>query len=384
LYDIRIIDNEIRDMGESGISTVRFFQVGVITVHGLDVEFNRILHCVQLELGDNPFDLTLPLGFGGISLIAVERLTVRECFIENNGLSYIDPICGAYVLMGRGLIFEENQILDNGQLTSTSKQPTAGPRGGIYIAHARVPLSSGEKNGEETGFPATRVTDNTIIAPLGRALWLVAKGLVSVSNNELASHGIETGIGILGAAVSIINLGFTYEIAEFTSFSSMALNQPKASVVIGTRLAVGGEILFTDNQVVLVPQERVRQFVFSSVELLSLDDVACEDNQCEARMGATFLLTNGFVLAWSTRVNGNRFEEAITPGLSGVTIGVFNCTSMNQGTRCFAVLGVPALTLSTGNRSFVTLLAAIAKQPDPCETFQKRFGASMTSFGLSG
>jgi hypothetical protein len=383
LYDIRIIDNEILNMGESGISTVRFFQAGIIMVFGLDVELNRVLHCVQLELGDNPFDSGLPLGFGGISLIAVERLTVRDCFIERNGVSHIDPICGAYVLMGRGLIFEENQILDNGPLTATSKQPTVGPRGGIYIGLAGTPVSGVENNVEVTGFPATRVSDNTIIAPLGRALWAVAKGLVSVSKNELSSHGIETGAGIMGATVSILNLGFAYEIGEFTNFSSMALNQPKADAFTSTRLTVGGEILFTDNHVVLIPQERRGQFVFSSLDLLSLDDVACEDNQCEARMGLNFLLANAFVLAWSARMNGNRFEEAITPGLSGVTIAVLNCTSMNQGTRCFAVLGAPSVTVNTGNRSFVTFISGITKQPDPCAGFQKRFDAAMARFGFS-
>ncbi len=384
LLDIRVIDNEIRNMGESGISTVRFFKVGMITVRGLEIELNRILRCVQLELGDNPFDPTLTLGFGGVTLLAVERLTLRDNFIEENGLSFIDPICGVFVLLARGFIAENNRILDNGPRTQTNKQPTAGPRGGIFITHAVTPVSGQERNIERTGFPATRIAGNTVIAPLGRALTLTAKGLVFVSNNELTSRGMENGLGIFGAAVSIFNLGYTYEIAEFASFSGMALNQPNTEAVAITRPSAGGEILFTDNQVLLVPPPQFGQFVFSSVELITLDDVAFEDNQCEARMGLDLLLTNGFVLAWSTRMNGNRFEESILPGLSGLTIAVFNCTSMNQGTRCFAVLGVPALTVNTGNRSFVTLLALFLKQPDPCAEFQKRLIAAMAKFGFGG
>lgn len=382
LLDIRILDNEIRDMGESGISTVRFFTAGIIAIRGLDVELNRILHCVQLELGDNPFDPKIPLGFGGVSLMAVERFTLRDNFIEANGRSFIDPICGVYILLARGFIAENNQILDNGPATQTNKQPTAGPRGGIFIAFASTPLSGVEETGERTGFPATKITANTILSPLGRALTLIAKGLVSVSDNELTSRGVEAGLGIIGAAVFVLNLGLTYEIAEFTGFRTMALNQPRTEASVKTRLSAGGEILFTDNQVLLAPPVEAGKLVFSSVELLSLDDVEFEDNQCEARMGLEFLVANGFVLAWSTRMSGNRFEESILPGFSGITLAVMNCTSMNQGTRCFLVIGPSAVTINTGNRSFYTYIALALNQPDPCAAFQKRFAASMTKFGF--
>jgi len=384
LLDIRIIDNEIGDMGECGISTLRYFKVGMITVHNLDIELNRIVHCVQLDLGDNPFDPALTLGFGGVSLVAVERLTLRSNFIEGNGHSFIDPICGVFILQARGFIAENNQILDNGPNTQTGKQPTAGPRGGIYIILAGTPVSGSEQNMERTGFPAARIMGNTVIAPLGRALRLTARGLVSVSDNELTSRGVEAGQFFMGAAVLILNLGFTYEIGEFVNFSSMVLNQPRTDAPARTRLNVGGEILFTDNQVLLAPLIGRGQFVFSSVELLSFDDVEFEDNQCEARMGfSDFLLTNGFALGWSTRMNGNRFEEAITPGLSGLTIALFNCTSMNQGTRCFAVIGLAVLTINTGNRSLMTLLGSITHRGDPCEVFQKTFEAAMSKYGFS-
>jgi hypothetical protein len=397
LFDIRIIDNEIRDMGQSGISTVRFFAAGIITVRWLQVELNRILNCVRLELGDNPFNPALPLGFGGIALIAVERFTLRDNFIEGNGISSIDPICGVYLLLARGFIAENNQILDNGRTLETQKSPTAGPRGGIYIGMAATSLailagaairagaalnSAAVQPSELTGFPAIKITGNTVVSPLGRAIRAVARGLVSITNNELTSRGVESGDGMNGAAVLILDLGFTYEIAEFSNFSTMGINQPSTTVV-ASRLAPGGEILFTDNQVLLAPPVQRGQFVFSSVELLSLDDVAFEDNQCEARMGAVFFLVHGLVLAWSTRMNGNRFEEAITPGLSGLTIAVLNCTSMNQGTRCFAVIGQPVVTVNTGNASFASYLALVAKQADPCTVFQKRFATNMVKYGFS-
>jgi len=82
-------------------------------------------------------------------------------------------------------------------------------------------------------------------------------------------------------------------------------------------------------------------------------------------------------------MSGNRFQEAITPGFSGVTIAVLNCTTANQGTRCFLVLGSPSVTVSTGNSSFVNFLAAAAGHPEPCGPFQKRFGATVSKFGLA-
>src|SRR5262249_40019924 len=155
--------------------------------------------------------------------------------------------------------------------TQTNKQPTAAPRGGIYITFATTPLlaiQSQDKGTERTGFPVAKITANTVLSPLGRALTLLAKGLVSVSENEFTSRGAEPGVGLRGAAVLIFNLGLTYEIAEFTGFSTMALNQPKTDATANTT-AVGGEILFTDNQVLLAPPVQRERIVFSSVELLS-------------------------------------------------------------------------------------------------------------------
>jgi hypothetical protein len=389
LLDIRILDNDILDMGECGISTLRFFDpnnVGMIVVRGLDVELNRILRCMQLDLGGNPFGLNILLGYGGVTLVAVERFTLRDNLIEGNGNSFIDPICGVFILMARGFIAENNQILENGARVVTSQQPTAGPRGGIVVMQAQTPFSGIERPVQHIGFPAARITGNTVIAPMGRALLLAARGLVSVVNNEFTSRGVFPTQFDTGVTVLIFNLGFAYEIGQFTGFTTMGLNQPSADVSskIGILASVGGEILFNDNQVLLAPLDESGPAIFSSVELYSLDDVQCEGNQFEARVGQEFLLLNGLFFGWSTRVTGNRFEEAVTLGLSAFTLGVFNCTSMNQGTRCFLVLGVPALTANSGNKSLVTWLAALNNQTDPCAVFQRRMSTSLGNLGFGG
>jgi hypothetical protein len=384
LLDIRIIDNEISAMGQNGISTLRYFRVGVINVRGLDMEMNRILRCVQLELSGKPVVSPLLLGYGGVALISVERFTLRNNLIEQCGVSFIDPICGVYILISRGFIAEGNQICDNGLRIQTCKQPTAGPRGGILIGAALTPLLGGDVPVPGTGFPAARIDSNIVIAPFGRALELAARGLVLVANNELASWGVDRE-STIGVAVLISNLGVAYEIAPYAGFSTMGTNQPATGLsTAAQRIASGGEILFGHNEVLLAPLNESGPAIFTSIELLSLDDIQFENNQCEARVGKESLTVNGFALGWSVRMNGNRFEEFPAPGLSGLTIGAYNCTTMNQGTRCFAVAGVPALTVDTGNRSLTTLLAQAAGNPDPCAVFQRRFSAVMTSFGLSG
>jgi len=389
LLDIRILDNDIFDMGECGISTLRFFDpknVGFIVVRGLDVELNRILRCMQLNLGGNPFVPNILLGYGGVTLVAVERFTLRNNLIEGNGQSFIDPICGVYILLARGFIAENNQILDNGPRVVTSQQPAAGPRGGIVVVLAQTPFSGIERPVQNTGFPAARITGNTVVVPMGRALALLARGLVSVNNNELTSLGVFPTQFDTGVTVLIFNIGSAYEIAQFNGFTSMGLNQPSVSLTskIGISGGVGGEVLFNDNQVLLAPLDASAPAIFSSVELVSYDDVGFESNQCEARVGQGLMLLNGFVVAWSARTLGNRFEEAVTLGLSAFTIGVFNNTSMNQGTRCFLVLGLPALTVNTGNKSLVTQLAIINKTTDPCAAFQRRMSTGFESFGLGG
>jgi hypothetical protein len=199
LYDIRILDNDILDMGTCGISTLRFFEpaFGPVNVRGLDVEQNRIRHCVQLELGDNPFGPGTPVGFGGVTLVAVEDFELRGNRIEENGNSYIDPICGVYVGLARGFVAESNIIAENGPRIATAKQPTTGPRGGIVIEMALTPLfeMGGEmaRDAERTGSPAARIGDNIVTAPHGRALALKARGSVMVEGNVFTSRGVETG-----------------------------------------------------------------------------------------------------------------------------------------------------------------------------------------------
>jgi hypothetical protein len=79
----------------------------------------------------------------------------------------------------------------------------------------------------------------------------------------------------------------------------------------------------------------------SSIVLLSLDDIAMQDNQCDCDLVIDFVGIHALTLAWSVRMTGNRFKEGLRNAyLSALTVGLFNDTSHNQGTHCFLCRGL--------------------------------------------
>lgn len=386
LRDIRIIENDILDMGLNGIATLRFpvkAREARIFVRDLDIELNRIRKCVQLDLGERPFSANFPYGYGGVSLAACEYLTARNNWIERNGRSFVDPICGVYVLAGAGLLIEQNQITDNGPLTDAQRQPTPGPRGGIVVERALTPVAEKEKSFALTrrdGFPALRVSDNVVISPLGPALQAFARGLVFVEGNQLTSLGVEPRVaspeaggipGALaqlgGATVRIFNAGISsdfQDLAEFTGFSPLRVglhtdggNLRATELVPQFPRQPSGNVLFNDNQVLLAPAEVKDDVIQSSILIISGDDISMEGNQCDCRLNRQRLLMNALVIGISIRVSDNRFKETLDGnGVSAVTVGLMNSTAHNEGTRCFIILGMNALSIKGPNRSLITLI----------------------------
>ena len=391
LLDIRILENDILDMGLNGISTLRYFKQGFgpIVVRGLDIEENRIRHCLQLDLGDKPFGGSFPVGFGGVSLVATEEFMLRNNWIEKNGRSFIDPVCGVYILWGRGLAIESNHIADNGPQVQTNKQPTAGPRGGIIVLLARTPLAdtglsaSPKQVVVRQGYPAARIAGNTVIAPLGRSLWLGAQGLVSVEGNEFTSLGVDNDGNPNGVTVTILDAALSFEAGGiFVGFSNVGKNSPQGGMsalagAISTGV-IGGKVLFNDNQVLLSPPPGRADTISSSIFILTFDDVLADGNQSECRLLNQDLLANGFVFAWSTRVSDNRFEERLAlPGVSAFTWAPMNSTTDNQGTRCFVIIGLAALANRTGNRSLLSLFNS-----DFCKTLSAAVAAQLKGSGF--
>ena len=414
LREVRIVDNRIEDMGQSGITVDRFFDMDTnpdfITVEDLVIEQNRITGCMRLEVGILPFNLRDVIGFGGVALADVEYLVIRENLIANNGRSSLDPICGVFVLHGAGMAIDGNRILHNGQPAEADQQPRPGRRGGIVLAFARAraveQLSVAVFNFDFTGLrqdgvPAARVHDNVVVAFQGRALEILALGPVSVKANQLTAKGsafmrqvpvpgtttntrfvsaspaanvplknrAATSNPLLafldalgGSVVWIFNLGVSNEIyIQLFGLSGLFLLDdlptPEAiENVDDPRFFIGGNVLFNDNQVVLDALGPVITLSLSSVFLGCLDDVSMNANQCDCDLALDLVLTNALTFGWSQRMADNRFKEGLLNAFfSGVSLTLMNTTTDNQGTHCFFPVGNAAVSHISGNRSLVQL-----------------------------
>jgi len=426
LTDVRIIENLIEEMGASGISVARFFEMedapDFITVVGLLIERNRIRHCLRLLIGPLNDRIRDVIGFGGVALADVERLVLRDNHIEQNGAESLDPVCGVFVLHGEGLTIDRNHILDNGRVDEEKNPLRPGRRGGIVLSLARAPVTpefaplenlgnQGFVGARQSGLPAAHVHDNIVVSPAGRALEMIALGPVSVEGNELTAKGsifrnplsvpttntttgrasVAAGLaytslagtsnpvmGLMdllgGAAVAILNLGVSNEVyLQLFGLSGLFLldNLPTPEAATDhddPRFFVGGNILFNDNQVVLDAFAPGTTLTMSSILLITLDDVSMHGNQCDCDLLFDIAILNAIVLGWSIRVADNRFKEGLlNTAYSGLTLALMNETTDNQSTHCLFPIGLPNLSNLQHNRALVQISSVEA-----CRSFHNR------------
>jgi hypothetical protein len=235
----------------------------------------------------------------------------------------------------------------------------------------------------QDGAPALIVAENVVVAREGRALCAIGVGPMVIHGNQLTAHGSNTLrripiagalaggfnlttlalIGLLsrrqtrnplmayldilgGAAVAVLNLGLSNEIyLQLLGFSGLGLVDPQQPPGGGfdddIRLLANGNVQFNDNQVVFDSLSPAVTLTLSSVLLLSLDDVSIQDNQCDCDLLFDFVGIHAIALGWSVRMQGNRLKEGlINAFLSGMTLGLFNDTTHNQGTHCFVDVGL--------------------------------------------
>jgi hypothetical protein len=112
----------------------------------------------------------------------------------------------------------------------------------------------------------------------------------------------------------------------------------------------GGNVMFTGNQTTLDLQDNVINFAFSSQLIVSLDDVAYNNNQADIRSVFDLLLTDVGVVGATVRANDNRFQEGFTVTLNSlITAGFMNLAATNQATHCIQVFGPAAFTAALAN-----------------------------------
>ena len=401
LYTISIAENTIKRMGLSGIGVVSFLKLEtiqlMIQVENLTIYRNQISECAQQLPIPIPDTMFGQVGFGGIALTGCESAIIQENRIENNGISYLDPICGVFILFGDRIEISNNYIVNNGKLVpkTEKERPRRGLRAGIFIS---LSLASriGELLGDiadvvktglpfDDGVPAVKVHGNVVTQPLGQALFIIAIGPVSVVNNQFTSQDIDAQADFftsIAGAVFILNLGYTIQeflglgLLKATQFGKAQYNPPSAAVATpnGFELQPGvfaaaffygtfwpsGKVLFNDNQTTLDLRAIEPELLFSSQFIFTLDDIGFSSNQSDCNTLIDVLVTNTWLMGFSIRTNDNRFREGLLfTILSLFSFGILNTNTYNQGSHCFLALASrPRLRV---NRDNIVLFAQFCK-----------------------
>lgn len=393
LEDIGITHNSIQRMGMGGIGMAGFFNINAMTdtilVDRLRIEHNSIHHCLllpQTEISPNHLHL---FSYGAIALSVVQCLHIVNNRLENNGQDISDPVCGIYALHVEGAEISHNRIVDNGaRFTNPTEDGRPGRRSGIHLQTVETALDDLLYDDNEShilrqnGTAAAKIHDNTVVQPLGQALYMVARGPVQVTGNILTSRGVMPlqNLTTFSGTVFIVNLGLPEEFLNIlTNFAAVTKGksadfldtvEPSSYQRTAATLKINpfsgipianGNVQFCNNQCSLDLLGTEVTFVWNSILVMSLDDVAFSDNQCECSLdlvrGYDFIALPTFILGLTVRLNGNRFEEGLFNALlSAHSWGLFMHTAVgNQATHCLwlrdAVL--PNRTRTSDNIAFL-------------------------------
>jgi hypothetical protein len=380
IYEIYIERNTIRSMRLSGIGPFKQdFGSHYPLVENLTIEGNLIESCAWLD--DQNLSIT---AVGGVVLAAAENTAIHHNRIQNNGLTYKDPICGVYIKYGENIDISHNRIVNNGPIEFLiDADIRTGKRGGIVIdtcvsfeytdirdaaddqVYTRQTLSLTEVAGE-FGLHAFKAHDNVVMQPLGRALSLNVRGPVSILNNRFTTLDIDfrnspetvwagcvyifnfgLSQNLVGLMISIFDL-FNIEITDNFNWQSILI--PLINTVMGNYFP-GGNVNFCNNQVTLELRGKEfagrgsrpdidLDFALSSILIFSLDDVGFMGNQTDCNFFIDALFTNTAIFAVSGRSCNNRFKEGLLLAFYSLfSLGLINTATNNQATHCLYARG---------------------------------------------
>lgn len=408
LTDIDIIDNQIEHMGRNGIAVLGFFDLEdsdeFISIENLNITHNHIEDCLNSSLPAIVSSMEDDMGYGGIALADVLNLRIHDNDILNNGSNPVDPVCGIYVLHGEGVEICDNRIYGNGK-KGDDVDYKVGPRSGIHLVYAIAPSISIAFSNKfsnlprQNGIPAAKIHNNIVSHPVGRALTINALGPVVVTDNQLTSRGvIKKDDSSKVSTVSILNLGMSNElyfqiggfaqlVGQRANLHSLNANMKNATAESITflssnlddfklgRYLANGNVMFSNNQVVLDELDSITNGIVSATRILSMDDISCNNNQCDYSLLGDFIVFPNILFAPSLRITDNRFKESIAGAIFSVlAFGVMNTSTNNQATHCIISRGFPGLEVVKDNiELFDVLTGGIADSI--CKTFKKMIKA---------
>jgi hypothetical protein len=319
-----------------------------------------------------------------------EDLSIRNNRIEENGLQYLGPVHGIFVIYGTQIDISHNDVVGNGLRGENDLQ--RGSSGGVTVflstsTSSLLHVDTEENTRGDIMKHAVRFHDNNVFQPLGRALTLHGLGPMSVVNNQLitefasvdalspdvlsslTSQEVEGFMAYLqmvtrAGSIFILNLGMapllqilqSYGKGETVSSNGGDSVSDSGSVDIREMEKVyieemvaptevllklpTGTTMFSNNQV----RMGASQNSMISSAIITLDDLSFNNNQLHVFSGPNIYL-NSFILGYTIRALGNRLQEPMsllwlrTLGYSGrlslLSYALaLNNTSNNQGDHC--------------------------------------------------
>jgi len=369
LERVFIEDNRILELAGDGIGVAWFFDSteeeeqpdDLITVRDLRVARNWIEGC---NFGEHePVEGFLQgwSGHGPIALAGVEDGALFDNELRDNGVSTTEPLCGIFILSAQGVAIEQNRVTGNGQ----SGAEYVGYLGGIVLPHV-APFSSDE--GEWNGSSAARIVGNRVVAPEGPALSLRASsGSVEISANELLSRA-RLRATAAGIVVDVINAGVLSE--DFNPSDGFDGSETPAQ---------GGQVVYSRNQVDWLPPKSESALGLWLSLVLTLDDLALQNNVCRADLpaGDGLLFFDLLAFGMTANIADNRYRERPGSALFSVAaLGLLNNTTDNVATHCYYVFDAstsssPSDGAALNNRSLVH-----AVSPAWCPQFKGKAGGA--------
>jgi hypothetical protein len=387
LLRILIARNRIRNMGLCGIGPVGFFNLlqalEVITIEDLTISSNTITSTVLSTIAAASESTSL-FGYGAICVPDVVNLIIRDNTITDFGATPGLDVCGIFVLHGEMVEISRNHVIETRDWNENAgdvQKPGSGASAGIMILLVEPPTltaaystspwaAAGSSAGSilspvyEPGLPALRLEHNVVRVPLGYTLAVLGFGPFSIVNNHFGCGGTIRASGTpIAQTVLIMNLGKAIESAATAGTFSGQFQTAGASYTHASATNVAssssGGVLFTNN-VCQLESRASRQAAFSSVLILSLDQLLFNSNHCWIDGPERSAFVDAALLAGSIQVTSNRFQEAIGSVVaSGVTFGTLNISTQNLSTYCLLVEGT--LYRNTDNLAVITLT-----NPDAC------------------
>jgi hypothetical protein len=348
---VRILDNIIARMNNSGVATALDGDEDAGDVEDVTIAGNHISQCARVA-AVKPFN---SLAVGGIVMQQSHRVRVRGNQIVENGNGQI-PACGMYFAECFALELDDNHIEGNGVATDSRQGAGAGTYQGGIIGIGIFPETFTVPGGNPElpslivprGDPAITVRGNTVLCPSGQPLFIYGIGAMFISDNALTCTAFrQNPARLFTQPISVVNLGASYFLAgqepslDLIVNTNLTADPPSPEQVLTTpRILFDGRILFENNQVTFKPRVTPPPAAGITCFLATFDDVAVEGNEFVTEQSVV-MLADVSAVGFTCRLTGNRFSEVpFTAFFSSMALGQQAMTSLNQATHCLFTGGI--------------------------------------------